>query len=158
MSKERNLHRGNICFLCLSKKLSGTDLKYTALVGKPYEISFQYAEMVANKIARSKDQAKIEKMYFVGDNPEVDIVGANVYNALLQNAQSNPMDSVTGCGLLAHPRLLSAKSCESILVCTGIFDPNVHEIHPKQLLTRPTTVQLDVLDAVNYALKQEQRI
>lgn len=146
------------CLEALYKKLSGNDLKYTALVGKPYEISFQYAEMMANKIARNKGQPKIDKMYFVGDNPEVDIVGANVYNALLQKTQSNPIDSFTGCGLLAHPRLLSAKSCESILVCTGIFDPNLHQINTKQLLTRPTTIQLDAFDAVNYALKQEQLI
>jgi hypothetical protein len=39
---------------------------YTALVGKPYEISFQYAEMIANKLARAKGQPKIERMYFIG--------------------------------------------------------------------------------------------
>jgi len=39
---------------------------YTALVGKPYEISFQYAEMMANKLARAKGQPKIERMYFIG--------------------------------------------------------------------------------------------
>ncbi len=39
---------------------------YTALVGKPYEISFQYAEMMANKSARAKGLSKIERMYFIG--------------------------------------------------------------------------------------------
>jgi len=35
-------------------------------VGKPYEISFQYAEMIANKLARANGQSRIERMYFVG--------------------------------------------------------------------------------------------
>ncbi len=39
---------------------------YTALVGKPYEISFQYAEMIANKLARAAGRPKIERMYFIG--------------------------------------------------------------------------------------------
>ena len=146
---------------------------YTALVGKPYEISFQYAEMMANKVARSKGQSKIERMYFVGyvflrffiqfftfslfffrDNPEVDIVGANVYNAFLQKAASSN-ESLTACGLLSHPRLLSAKICESILVCTGVYDPEVHELNPKQPWGMPTTIQFDALKAVEYVLKKE---
>jgi hypothetical protein len=52
--------------LSIVQKLSGNDLMYTALVGKPYEISFQYAEMMANKLARAKGQSKIERMYFIG--------------------------------------------------------------------------------------------
>ncbi|CAF1131441.1 unnamed protein product [Adineta ricciae] len=142
------------CLEALYKKLSGNDLMYTALVGKPYEISFQYAEMMANKVARSKGQSKIERMYFVGDNPEVDIVGANVYNALLQKTASSN-GSFTGCGLLSHPRLLSAKTCESILVCTGVYDPEVHELNPKQPWAMPTTIQFDALKAVEYVLKKE---
>ncbi|CAF3950627.1 unnamed protein product [Rotaria magnacalcarata] len=57
------------CLEALYKKLSGNDLMYTALVGKPYEISFQYSEMMANKLARTKHLPKIERMYFVGTNP-----------------------------------------------------------------------------------------
>jgi len=148
---------------------------YTALVGKPYEISFQYAEMMANKSARAKGLSKIERMYFIGyvfisncntifhffdffrDNPEVDIVGANVYNALLQKPKLSN-DSFTNCGLLTHPRLLSAKSCESILVCTGIYDPNIHKINTKQPWAIPTTIQLDAAEAVTYILNKENII
>ncbi|CAF4938892.1 unnamed protein product, partial [Rotaria sp. Silwood2] len=32
----------------LYKSISGHDLKYTAFVGKPFEISYQYAEAIAN--------------------------------------------------------------------------------------------------------------
>jgi hypothetical protein len=94
---------------------------------------------------------------FCRDNPEVDIVGANVYNALLQKARSSN-DSFTGCGLLSHPRLLSAKLCESILVCTGVYDPSLHKINPKQPWSIPTTIQLDVSEAVSYVLAKENII
>jgi hypothetical protein len=93
-------------------------------------------------------------LFFCRDNPEVDIVGANVYNALLQKSKSSN-DSYTNCGLLAHPRLLSAKSCESILVCTGVYVPNVHKINTKQPWAIPTTIQLDAAEAVNYILTKE---
>jgi hypothetical protein len=36
------------------------------LVGKPFEISFQYAEIMANKLARAKGQSEIKKIYFIG--------------------------------------------------------------------------------------------
>ena len=93
-------------------------------------------------------------LFFFRDNPEVDIVGANVYNALLQKAASSN-GSFTGCGLLSHPRLLSAKACESILVCTGVYDPDIHELNPKQPWAMPTTIQFDALNAVDYVLKKE---
>ena len=89
------------------------------------------------------------------DNPEVDIVGANVYHALIQKPKTPLNDSFTGCGLLAHPRLLGAKSCESILVCTGVYEPNVHKISTKQSWAIPTTIQLDALEAVTYVLNKE---
>jgi hypothetical protein len=95
--------------------------------------------------------------FFSRDNPEVDIVGANLYNALLQKAKSSS-DSFTNCGLLAHPRLLSAKSCESILVCTGVYDPNKHKINTKQPWAVPTTIQLDVAEAIIYVLTKENII
>lgn len=41
-------------------------MTYTAFVGKPFEISFQYAEIMANKIALASGQPKIDKIYFVG--------------------------------------------------------------------------------------------
>ncbi len=95
--------------------------------------------------------------FFSRDNPEVDIVGANLYNALLQNTKSSK-DSFTNCGLLAHPRLLSAKSCESILVCTGVYVPNVHKFNTKQPWVMPATIKLDAAEAVNYILQKESII
>lgn len=53
-------------FIYCVQKLSGHELMYTALVGKPYEISFQYSEMMGNKLARAKHQSKLGRIYFVG--------------------------------------------------------------------------------------------
>lgn len=75
----------------------------------------------------------------------------------MQKNQSST-DSYTNCGLLTHPRLLSAKTCESILVCTGVYDPNVHKINTKQPWIVPTTIQLDAASAVQYVLTKEKVI
>ncbi|CAF2954070.1 unnamed protein product, partial [Rotaria sp. Silwood2] len=123
-------------------------------VGKPFEISYQYAETIANQIALANDQPKIEKIYFIGDNPDVDIVGANMYNHLLQQA-TNLRTSISGYSLLSDSKYLSATLCESILVCTGVYEPNKQKLDGKNPWKLPTTVTLDVLEAVKYILLKE---
>jgi len=144
------------CLEALYKNLSGNELKYTSFVGKPFEISFQYAETIANKIALANGQSKIEKIYFIGDNPDVDIVGANMYNHLLQEAM-NLTTSISGYSLLTDSDFLSATSCESILVCTGVYDPEKQKIDGKSPWKIPTTIENDILDAVKYILLKEGR-
>lgn len=140
----------------LFQNLSGNELKYTAFVGKPFEISFQYAEMVANKLAIASGQPKIEKIYFIGDNPDVDIVGANMYNHLLQQAQ-HMRTSLSGFGLLTDSNWLTATSCDSILVCTGVYDPMKHQLDPKIKWKIPSKIENDVLDAIKHILAKEGR-
>lgn len=142
------------CLEALYKNLSGNEMQYKAFVGKPFEISFQYAEIVANKLALANGQSKIDKIYFIGDNPDVDIVGANMYNCLLQQ-DKNARTSISGYGLIKDTEYLSAKSCESILVCTGVYDPTKQTAEEKEHWKIPTTIQNDVLDAVKYILKNE---
>jgi len=142
------------CLEALYKNLSGQELEYKAFVGKPFEMSFQYAEMVANKIALSNSQTKIEKIYFVGDNPDVDIVGANMYNRFLQQ-ETECKTSLSGYDLITDPTYLSAKSCESILVCTGVYDPTKDTTVEREHWKIPTTIQDDVLAAVKYVLNKE---
>ncbi|CAF3836298.1 unnamed protein product [Rotaria sordida] len=142
------------CLETLYKSISGNDLKYTAFVGKPFEISYQYAETIANKIALANGQPKIEKIYFIGDNPDVDIVGANMYNKILQQA-INLRTSISGYNLLLDSPLLSATSCESILVCTGVYEPNKKKLDDKNPWRLPTKVKLDVLEALKYILLKE---
>ncbi|CAF4645289.1 unnamed protein product, partial [Rotaria sp. Silwood2] len=134
------------CLETLYKSISGNDLKYTAFVGKPFEISYQYAETIANKIALANGQPKIEKVYFIGDNPDVDIVGANMYNHLLKQAM-NLRTSLSGYSLLLDSKFLNATSCESILVCTGVYEPNKQKLDGKNPWKLPTTIKLDVWEA-----------
>ncbi|CAF4522693.1 unnamed protein product [Rotaria sp. Silwood2] len=142
------------CLETLYKNISGNDLKYTAFVGKPFEISYQYAETVANKIALANGLPNIETIYFVGDNPDVDIVGANMYNHLLKQGM-NLKTSISGYNLMCDSKLLSATVCESILVCTGVYDPNKQKLEGKNPWKLPTTIQFDVLEAVKYVLAKE---
>ncbi len=90
------------------------------------------------------------------DNPDVDIVGANMYNRLLQQ-DINKKTSISGYDLLSDTKYLSATSCESILVCTGVYDPNKQTTEEQEPWKRPTTIQLDVLEAVKYILTKEGR-
>ncbi|CAF0887471.1 unnamed protein product [Adineta ricciae] len=145
------------CLEALYKNLSGRELKYTAFVGKPFEISFQYAEMIANKLALANEQSTIDHIYFFGDNPDVDIVGANMYNCLLQQ-DSNNRKSISGYDLMRDTNYFSARACESILVCTGVYDPS-KQPHPEtEPWKMPTTIQTDVLEGVKYVLAKEQRL
>jgi ribonucleotide monophosphatase NagD (HAD superfamily) len=95
-------------------------------------------------------------MYFIGDNPDVDIVGANMYNHFLQQA-TNLKTSISGYGLLTDSKLLSATSCESILVCTGVYDPSKQTIDGKIPWKVPTTIEHDVLEAIKYIVVKEGR-
>ncbi|CAF1049663.1 unnamed protein product [Rotaria sordida] len=142
------------CLETLYKSISGNDLKYTAFVGKPFEISYQYAETIANKIALANGQPKIERVYFIGDNPDVDIIGANMYNHLLQQ-EINLRTSISGYNLLTDSKYLNATSCESILVCTGVYEPNKQKLDGKNPWKLPTTIKLDVMEAIKYILLKE---
>ncbi|CAF1535938.1 unnamed protein product, partial [Didymodactylos carnosus] len=118
------------CLEALYKNLTGSDLHYTEFVGKPFGITYEYAEIVANTLSVRNGHELIEKIYFIGDNPDVDILGANAYNEQLK------MRNVDG--------LLSAKECESILVCTGVYDPLKKNIDTKNVLKKPKVIENDV--------------
>jgi hypothetical protein len=90
------------------------------------------------------------------DNPDVDIVGANIYNELIQQTDSTMNNNLTGSDMLMNHPLISAEECESILVCTGVYDPNVHQIDTEQPWKIPTAIRYDALDAVKYVLNKEQ--
>ncbi|CAF4235577.1 unnamed protein product [Rotaria sordida] len=154
-----NLPRfGHVAFLtCLEtlyKNISGNNIKYTAFVGKPFEISYQYAETIANKIALANSQSKIERVCFIGDNPDVDIVGTNMYNHLLQQT-IHLRTSISGYSLLTDLKYLSPTTCESILVCTGVYEPNKQKLDGKNPWKLATKIKLDVVEAVKYIILKE---
>ncbi|CAF1345859.1 unnamed protein product [Rotaria sordida] len=154
-----NLPRfGHVAFLtCLEtlyKNISGNNIKYTAFVGKPFEISYQYAKTIANKIALANGQSKIERVCFIEDNPDVDIVGTNMYNHLLQQT-IHLRTSISGYSLLTDLKYLSPTTCESILVCTGVYEPNKQKLDGKNPWKLATKIKLDVVEAVKYIILKE---
>ncbi|KAL8587131.1 hypothetical protein ACOMHN_026099 [Nucella lapillus] len=81
-----------LCLEALYSKLTGHDLHYTSLIGKPCEITYRFAEHTVANIAKRMGITKpLKRLYFFGDNPHVDIVGANLYDRFIkqQSAHSN---------------------------------------------------------------------
>ncbi|XP_064605136.1 LOW QUALITY PROTEIN: haloacid dehalogenase-like hydrolase domain-containing 5 [Liolophura sinensis] len=166
-----------VCLEALYKKVTGRDLEYDALVGKPVELTYRYAEHVITQEAKKLGiKKKIQKLYFMGDNPLVDIVGANMYDQYLRKNRSEENGNITDNDLplsrkLPDNRILvpqSVKRIFSVLVCTGVYNPK-HETHELETvyhghrdienqpsLTRPTKVVQDVHEGIKFILKEEQ--
>ncbi|KPP76976.1 cat eye syndrome critical region protein 5-like [Scleropages formosus] len=138
-----------VCLENVYKKITGKDLKYEALMGKPSELTYHYAERLIRKQAAERGwRSPIKCLYAIGDNLMTDIYGANLYNRCLEERSSSKSLKVVskafvGTGssttlaqeevventwesVLAAP---SATSCKSILVCTGVYNPHM-EVPP----------------------------
>ncbi|NWT59783.1 HDHD5 hydrolase, partial [Erythrocercus mccallii] len=94
-----------VCLENIYKKITGKDLKYEALMGKPSRLTYQYAEHLirAQALQRSWEQP-IHTLYAVGDNLMTDVYGANLWEQELAGA--------------------AAGRCSSVLVCTGVYSPH----------------------------------
>ncbi|MGH0163391.1 UNVERIFIED_CONTAM: hypothetical protein FKN15_074411 [Acipenser sinensis] len=134
-----------VCLENIYKKITGKDLKYEALMGKPSELTYHYAEyLIRSQAAEREWRNPIGNLYAIGDNLMTDIYGANLYNRYLEEKSSRKSSKalakvVAGTGSkasavsqeeesdnaweseLAPP---SATSCRSVLVCTGVYDPH----------------------------------
>ena len=56
-----------VCLEALYKKITGEELQYAGLIGKPSEITYRYAEHVITEQAKLLGiQEPIERLYFVG--------------------------------------------------------------------------------------------
>nr|AAI03274.1 CECR5 protein [Bos taurus] len=96
-----------LCLEAIYRKLTGRELCYSGLTGKPSLLTYRYAEgLLARQAARRGWAAPIRSLYAVGDNPMSDIYGANLFHQHLQAQQEG-----------------AARSCASILVCTGVYGP-----------------------------------
>ncbi|XP_013394123.1 haloacid dehalogenase-like hydrolase domain-containing 5 isoform X1 [Lingula anatina] len=140
---------GHGCFLhCLEglyHKITGRHIQYTALIGKPSEITYHHAEYVINQHAESLGlETPLHRLYAIGDNPETDIYGANLYNRYLRDkrfptSRKQKMSQGKGGSGIMLSRgngdgdplyvleddcevLDCADSIESILVLTGVYD------------------------------------
>ncbi|KAF4792681.1 cat eye syndrome critical region protein 5 [Turdus rufiventris] len=144
-----------VCLENIYKKITGRDLKYEALMGKPSRLTYQYAEYLirAQALQRSWEQP-IQTLYAVGDNLMTDVYGANLYNRYLQESSSAGSRSRLQAKVSAGrgPAALSqdhelglswenelaaaaAAHCRSVLVCTGVYTPH-------------TEVALDTKDSI----------
>ncbi|XP_029519807.1 haloacid dehalogenase-like hydrolase domain-containing 5 [Oncorhynchus nerka] len=134
-----------VCLENIYKKITGKEVKYTALMGKPSELTYHFAEYLIRGQAVERNWTQpITTLYAIGDNLMTDIYGANLYNRYLEERTRRKtskavtkMATATGSDAalpqvndhvenaweseLAPP---SATSCKSILVCTGVYNPH----------------------------------
>ncbi|KAM6136914.1 haloacid dehalogenase-like hydrolase domain-containing 5 [Pterocles gutturalis] len=123
-----------LCLETIYKKVTGRELKYEALIGKPSTVTYRYAEYLIKEQAEKQGwKSPIRRLYAVGDNPMSDVYGANLYNSYLKSAHQNQVQAGVKRSPQAdspqtedHLKLRkncnsSVESCESILVCTGVY-------------------------------------
>ncbi|XP_069717151.1 haloacid dehalogenase-like hydrolase domain-containing 5 [Phaenicophaeus curvirostris] len=126
-----------LCLENIYKKVTGRELKYEALIGKPSTVTYRYAEYLIKQQAEKEGwKSPIRRLYAVGDNPMSDVYGANLYNNYLKSAHQNQVQAgVKRSPQAASPQTEhhlklredcnhSVESCESILVCTGVYRHN----------------------------------
>lgn len=146
-----------VCLESLFKKITGCELKYEALIGKPSVVTYNYAELLIRQQAESLGwTTPVERLYAIGDNPMADIYGANLYNRYLHaiHRAKAQMQAEGGGGggkpqgetLKDSQGMTSAElggvsgvygvgetlpeSCCSILVCTGVYSRDQQELPP----------------------------
>uniref|UniRef100_A0A674JIL2 Haloacid dehalogenase-like hydrolase domain-containing 5 n=1 Tax=Terrapene triunguis TaxID=2587831 RepID=A0A674JIL2_9SAUR len=101
-----------VCLENIYKKITGKELKYEALMGKPSELTYHYAEYLIRMQAAQRHWKKpIQTLYAIGDNLMTDIYGANLYNRYLEEKNSRKAPA-------------TATNCRSVLVCTGVYNPH----------------------------------
>ncbi|XP_077181760.1 haloacid dehalogenase-like hydrolase domain-containing 5 isoform X1 [Paroedura picta] len=133
-----------VCLENIYKKITGKELRYEALIGKPSEVTYHYAEHLIRMQAVAKQwKTPIRTLYAIGDNLMTDIYGANLYNHYLEEnsrrgskariqakaaggtgstavSQEDEMDNPWESELASA----AATSCRSVLVCTGVSSPH----------------------------------
>ncbi|KAM9534079.1 haloacid dehalogenase-like hydrolase domain-containing 5 [Guaruba guarouba] len=133
-----------VCLENIYKKITGKDLKYEALMGKPSKVTYQYAEyLIRAQAAERQWQHPIHTLYAVGDNLMTDVYGANLYNRYLEENSRQGSKSWVQAKVAGGrgPAALSqdeeidnswenelasaaAAHCRSVLVCTGVYNPH----------------------------------
>nr|XP_045380078.1 haloacid dehalogenase-like hydrolase domain-containing 5 isoform X1 [Camelus bactrianus] len=105
-----------LCLEAIYRKVTGRELRYEGLTGKPSILTYRYAEDLLRRQAAQRGwAAPIRNLYAVGDNPMSDVYGANLFHRYLQRGREGAEEG--------KPRPLAAQSCVSILVCTGVYRP-----------------------------------
>lgn len=171
-----------VCLESLYKKVTGYELKYEALIGKPSVVTYNYAELLIRQQAeRLGWETPVKRLYAIGDNPMADIYGANLYNRYLQDARhtkaqmsgregvdpsaETPKTTSTQLGGASGAEL--PEGCSSMLVCTGVYSRDQQEVTEQQIfhghrdfhfdpsLLQPSFIVQDVKEAVELVFEQE---
>uniref|UniRef100_A0A3P9LY54 Haloacid dehalogenase-like hydrolase domain-containing 5 n=1 Tax=Oryzias latipes TaxID=8090 RepID=A0A3P9LY54_ORYLA len=141
-----------LCLEAVYRKLTGRELQYEALLGKPSLLTYQYAERL---LRTQNHNRKLSIIYAVGDNLMTDVYGANLYNRYLSQ----------------QPEAM--KSGAKRFVCTGVYNPHSplpsdqnssitemvfhgqRDLVLDRDLLEPSRVVEDVEAAVDFMLQQE---
>jgi len=129
-----------VCLEALYLKVTGSPLQYKALMGKPSEITYRFAEHVlARQSVKIGNKGPLKTMYLIGDNPMSDIVGSNLYQRYIDRMKhrrrrisvtQQQQHETRGDPDLPYSRNVppgtkfipqSVDTMESILVCTGVY-------------------------------------
>lgn len=138
-----------ICLEALYKKVTGEDLRYAALVGKPSEITFRFAEDILTKESRRMGYTDpVKTMYLVGDTPEVDIAGCNLYQKYIDRLRQRRHDKtgsgevppkadnpLPGCRNVPEDATFHPQTVDRVvplLVCTGVYRPELEQDNGKE--------------------------
>ncbi|TFK15548.1 leucine-rich repeat-containing protein 2 [Platysternon megacephalum] len=134
-----------VCLENIYKKITGKELKYEALMGKPSELTYHYAEYLIRMQAAQRHWKKpIHTLYAIGDNLMTDIYGANLYNCYLEEKNSRKgskgriqakVAAGTRSATISQDDEIdhtwqnelapaTATNCRSVLVCTGVYNPH----------------------------------
>lgn len=118
-------------------------------------------------------------MFYFRDNPQVDIVGANLYDRFLQQSWSNRLNGNGPYVVLPKSRLIPSQDIlyeqtvtkmESLLVGTGVYKPESEttvktgsetyhghrDLDNEPSLTKPSRFVPDVLDGIRHIFEREQ--
>ncbi|XP_059540389.1 haloacid dehalogenase-like hydrolase domain-containing 5 isoform X4 [Myotis daubentonii] len=119
-----------LCLETIYRKVTGKELRYKGLMGKPSILTYQYAEELIRRQAERRGwAAPIQKLYAVGDNPMSDVYGANLFNQYLQMAKHEGAEELGTSGLLKQ-RPSATQSCASILLHSGPGSSPGNAAHP----------------------------
>jgi len=165
-----------LCLETVYRKLTGHELQYMAALGKPSEISYLHATHCIQRMARQLDLPSPRRLYVIGDNPESDILGSNLYDRYLRRGGKGRFDHVNLGSFedqsdSERASLATVERCLSILVETGVYSYGCamnSAIQPvskliaeldqtEQLqLRRPTFVESNLLSAIRSIFNRER--
>ncbi|VDK58169.1 unnamed protein product [Anisakis simplex] len=80
------------CLEQLYKKMTGQEIRYKAITGKPTEVTYLYASELIEEQAEKMNLPPPRKVFVLGDNKETDILGANLFEHHLQTGDKGRFD------------------------------------------------------------------